>query len=273
MTPLTVDWLLAVGCSLTWGTEITQPRISLLEDKELAWPAHLGKSLSAHTIINRGLPGRSNGSIFRVAMEELVKCYNEHGTNGIVVVQWTGPDRLEFVNPFYFDIQEFYKNEVKTNHPGQEGSYLCVSPAELTMQSIQQQFVGLDYFFVNHWAHKFYQTELLVNNSIALTSLANRLGIKILQFNGIDQLDISVLQEHAKHMPDLIGVEYFHPYERDRAFWPSVREFPQYRVKAGDTINSKLMEVPTHPTAEEHQYWAEVLYNYIQTTYQINSDR
>jgi len=258
---MTVDWLLAVGCSLTWGTEITQLRMSLPEDKELAWPAHLGKALSAHTIINRGLPGRSNGSIFRIAMQELISCYNKHGSNGMLVVQWTGPDRLEFVNPFQFDIQELYKTETNTNHPGQEGSYLCVSPAELTIPFLKKQFIGLDYFFVNNWAHTFYQTELLINHSIALTSLANRLGIKILQFNGIDQIDVAVLHNHAVHMLDLIGTEYYRPYEREYAFWPSMRHFPQQRIESG------IIEVPTHPTVDEHYQWAATLYKYIQENY------
>ena len=260
------DWLLAVGCSLTWGSEITLPRESLEEDKLLSWPAKLGELISCKNVINCGYPGRSNGSIFRTAMEEISKCYETYGSNGLVVIQWTGLHRIEIINPFQFDIKEFYKKEIGVNHhPGQEGSYLCITPNELSNKHIQELFPGLANYYIYNWAYAFYQTELLITYSLAITSFAKSLGIKVFQFNGIDELLANEIPDHAISMSKLIGKEYFHPYDRNFAFWPSKVHFPRTHKKNDSFVFNKeeLVMVPPHPTAEQHKQWAEQIYSYI----------
>jgi len=246
------DWLLAVGCSLTWGSEITQQGESLPEDKDQAWPAALGKHLNVSHIINRGFPGRSNNSIFRVAMQEIVKCYQEFGILGVVAIQWTGLYRMEIVNPFIFDVKEYYKASGQQNHPGQESTYLCISPGDIDNIKIQQQFPGIYHYFLNHWAHDFYQIELLLNYSIALTSLATKLGIKIIQFNGVEALDFDKLPSHAAHMPSLLGKEYINPTNKNLTFW-SVAQGPMD------------IRIPAHPNADQHAEWADILYKHLST--------
>ena len=249
------DWLLAVGCSLTWGSDTTIVGSSVPEDKANAWPAHLGNLLRADTVINRGWPGRSNGSIYRVAQEELVRCYQEYGTSGMVVIQWTGPARLELVNPFKIDVPGEIKKTSNTQHPGTEGSFLCVTPQEICGQngSLTHVLPGVFQYFTTYWAYDFYQQELLINYSISLTSLANRLGVTILQFNGIDQLTADSLQPHAAHMISMIGKEYMFPTNRDYSFWNTY-----YSVKT----TSGWSELPSHPTTSHHIDWANKLYNY-----------
>jgi hypothetical protein len=245
------DWLLAVGCSLTWGSEITEVGESLPEDKELAWPAHLGKLLDVNTVINRGWPGRSNGSIYRIAMEDMAKYVNKFGTNGAVVIQWSGRTRIEIVNPFKFEVNKIYKQK---NHPGQEsGPYLNFG-LEIFDPSVQKQFTGLYHYFSNHWAHEFYQIELLVNYSVALTCLAEKLGITILQFNGIDIIDPMQIPAHSEHIFKLIGTEYYSPTNEAECFWRKYQVWDGYG------------KVPKHPTAEHHADWANVLYNYMLET-------
>jgi len=250
------DWLLAVGCSLTWGTDTTVVGSSLPEDKDNAWPAHLGTLLRADTVVNRGWPGRSNGSIYRVAQEEIVRCYQEYGTSGMVVIQWTGPARLELVNPFKIDVPaEIKKTAPNVTHPGTEGSFLCVTPQEICGQtgSLSHTLPGVFQYFTNYWAYDFYQQELLLNYSISLTSLANRLGVTILQFNGIDQLITDALQPHAAHMVSMIGKEYMSPTTREYSFWNTYRPIAP---------SSGWASLPVHPTRLNHIDWANKLYNY-----------
>lgn len=243
---MTCDWLLAVGCSLTWGSEITSVGKTLPEDKEKAWPTELGNLLGANYTINRGWPGRSNGSIFRIAMQDMAKYQKELGANGIIVVQWSGIGRIEIVNPFVFDFKEITRN----THPGQEpGPYLSLSISEIL--KLQKKFPGLYDYYINYWGYELYQTELLINKSIALSSLANKLGIKILQFNGIDLIKHDQIPKHARDIFELIRNEYYYPQEK--AFWPLVKHFP------GNNI------VPRHPTAEDHTFWAKQLYEYLLT--------
>jgi len=257
------DWLLAVGCSLTWGSEITQPGESLEQDKLSAWPAHLGNLLKANTIINRGYPGRSNNSIYRVAVQELANYKNKLGNNGILIVQWSGEMRLEFFTPFRFDLKKFYKDSCgQHHHPGPEGSYFCVSPNEILDIKIQQSFAGLHQYFFNYWAHQHYQQELLINYSLSLTGLANKLGIKILQFNGIDEIIPDIIPDHASAALSLIDNEYFHPFDRSYAFWNHVtNKFPRAPV----WNKNGTFPVPPHPDALQHQIWADKLYEYLQT--------
>jgi hypothetical protein len=246
------DWLLAVGCSLTWGSEITQFGESLLEDKTLAWPAHLGKLLNVSQLTNRGWPGRSNGSIFRIAMEEMASHAANYGTDGMVVIQWSGPARLEIVNPYEINIRSLYRQKY---HPGQEpGPYHSFTPMEVSDKNIQNKFPHLADYFFRHWTHDFYQLELLVNYSVALTSVANSLGIKILQFNGIDELNFDILPPHSQDISGLIGKEYYRPFDRSSAFWPASCHFPRDNI---------FNIVPRHPTAEQHEKWANILYNYM----------
>ena len=258
-----IDWLLAVGCSLTWGTEITKFGESLEEDKLSAWPAHLSNLLNIPTVINRGYPGRSNGSIYRVAVEELANCRKLHGQNGLLVVQWSGESRLEFLNPFRFDVKDFYKTETgQLCHPGQEGAYLCVTPNEISNRHIQQTFPGLYQYFVNFWAHRDYQQELLINHSLSLTGIAEKLGIKIIQFNGIDEIDCSIVPEHSLPVFELIGKEFYNPTERDSTFWHGVTgTFPRF-AKNGP-FNNGIVPVPRHPTADQHKEWATRLHSYM----------
>lgn len=254
-------WLLATGCSLTWGSELTTPNESLPSDKDLAWPAHLGKLLDAEIVSNKAWPGKSNGSIFRTAMEEIVSMHKEHGSDGLVVIQWSGDVRLEVVNPFVWDIVGFNRKlrSIK-HHPGQEGPYLNVLPADMLSMDFQKQFVGLAHFFVNHWSHDFYQQELKVTYSVALTSLAKKLGVKILQFNGIDELISDVIPDHAKNLTDLIGEEFFKPFDRTYSFWPHYR----HEIKSRGT---KMF--PKHPELKHHIDWANTLYNYLKATQPI----
>lgn len=261
------DWLLAVGCSLTWGTEITEPGESHEADKLSAWPAHLATLMNIPTVINRGHPGRSNGSIYRVAVEEMAKCKELYGSNGLVVIQWSGESRLEFINPYKFDIKGFYKTELNQHaHPGQEGSYLCVTPNELSNIKMQQQFPGVYHFFANHWAYRDYQQELLINYSVSLTSIAEKLGINILQFNGVDEIDLEITPEHSKPVLSLIGKEFYNPTDRSSSFWHNVTgQFPRYRkFEASD---NRMVKVPPHPTADQHKEWAGTLHTYLQTVY------
>jgi hypothetical protein len=246
---MTKDWVLAVGCSLTWGSEITELGESLPEDKLLAYPAQFGKLLNAKQLINRGWPGRSNSSIFRIAMEDMAKYVDELGTNGVVVVQWSGRARIEIVNPFKFQVDKIYNQK---NHPGQEsGPYLNLGPAEISDPSVQKQFTGLYHYFLNHWAHEFYQIELLINYSVALTSLANKLGVTVLQFNGIDAINPTQIPLHATSIFNLIGSEYYCPVDESKTFWRTYQ-----KIQNGGIL-------PTHPTAEDHADWANVLYNYM----------
>ena len=253
------DWLLAVGCSLTWGSEITQFGESLPEDKDSAWPAHLGALLNTTKITNRGWPGRSNGSIFRIAMEEMAAHCAEYGAAGVVVIQWSGPARLEIINPYEVEVASLYSQK---HHPGQEpGPYISFSPMELTITKIQQQFPHLADYFFRHWIHDFYQLELLVNYSVSITSVANALGIKILQFNGIDELNFENLPAHSQPISKLIGKEYYNPVNRECAFWPSMCHFPR---------DNHYNLVPRHPSAEQHAVWATRLYNYMLETHSDN---
>ena len=249
------DWLLAVGCSLTWGTDTTVIGSSVPEDKDNAWPTHLGKLLGAETVVNRGWPGRSNGSIYRIAQEELVRCYQEYGNSGMVVIQWTGPARLELVNPFKIDVPGEIKKTSTSQHPGTEGAFLCVTPQELwgTTGSLSHVLPGVFEYFTTYWAYDFYQQELLINYSVSLTSLANRLGITILQFNGIDQLNPNALHPHAAHMVSMIGKEYMSPTDRDHSFWNTYCKFE---------TGLNWVSMPPHPTTSNHIDWASKLYNY-----------
>jgi len=252
------DWLLAVGCSLTWGSEITEPGESLPEDKELAWPTHLGKLLGASTVVNRGWPGRSNGSIYRVALADMARYHAELGSNGLVVVQWSGLSRMEIINPRKFDLGSIY--EYQQHHPGQEsGPYLNLSPGELLSPIVNSMLPGLAQYFTHYWQYKFYLTELLVNYSLALTALADKLGIRILQFNGIEQLEFDVLPDHARYTAKLIGSDYYYPADESACFWR------RYQLWPGNNV------VPRHPTAEQHADWANVLYNYMLATQSARS--
>jgi len=252
---MTTDWVLAVGCSLTWGSEITEPGESLPEDKEQAWPAHLGKLLNANQITNRGWPGRSNSSIFRIAMEEMASHCTDYGSAGVVVIQWSGPARLEIINPYELDLSTLYNQK---HHPGQEpGPYVSFTPVDILSKKVQVRFPHLAGYFFKYWTHDFYQLELLVNYSVALTSVANALGIKILQFNGIDELNFDNLPTHSQHVSKLIGKEYYKPFERESAFWPAVCNFPR---------DNKFNIVPSHPSAHSHEEWANILYNYMLET-------
>ena len=257
------DWVLAVGCSLTWGTEISQPRSSLETDKEHAWPAHLGRLLAANTVINRGWPGRSNGSIFRIAVQDMVKYASTIGKNGIVVIQWSGPARLEIVNPYKIDVTGFHMRTTNGYHPGQEGRYLNVTPSDLgLLQNNSNDSLfnsdSLADYFINFWADDCYQHELLLNNIISLNGIAAKLGIQILHFNGIDELNYQKLPEHSAHLSSLIGKEYYNPTSRAHTFWaqsyPEIAHIPD---------RSKIYNLPPHPTAEHHEEWAQILYEYL----------
>lgn len=260
---MTSDWLLAVGCSLTWGSETTLLRSSLPEDKDNAWPAHLGKLLAADTVINRGWPGRSNGSIFRVAVSDMAKYADELGTNGVVVIQWTGAARLEFINPYKIDITGHYLNSMGGAHPGQEDSYLNVTPGDLGLSpdAIPPIFNDgcIRDFFIKYWAHEFFQQELLFTYIVSLTSIASRLGIRIVHFNGIDELNVNSLPNHARLLDTLIGKEFYYPYDRSKTFWCS---------SMPDTLlirpqPDKVYTLPSHPNTAQHIKWANTLYDYI----------
>lgn len=254
-----MDWLLAVGCSLTWGSEITEKNKSLPQDKDQAWPAHLADLLRIPNVINKGYPGRSNGSIFRVATEEIIKCYQKFGSNGIVVIQWSGPARLEIVNPFVVDVPNWYKKHFNLTHPDQEGPYFNVTPTVFTLsKEFSEKFPFLEQYFFYYWAHDFYQLELWINYSISVTSLAQRLGVKILQFNGIDCLDFSNLPENAAHLTSLIGSEYLEPCNSKTTFWKTYRDLDNA---------SSVNYLPQHPTFEEHKDWAKKLYQHLKTVY------
>lgn len=249
------DWLLAVGCSLTWGSEITHLGSSCPEDNVLAWPAHLSKLLNVSRVTNRGWPGRSNGSIFRVAMEEMTSHVSKYGTDGIVVIQWSGPARLEIINPNKVDVASLYGGH---QHPGQEfGPYHSFSPTDILDKETQHKFPHLAEYVFRYWIHDFYQLELLINYSVSLTSVAKTLGINILQFNGIDELNFDILPSHSQDISKLIGKEYYRPFDRSAAFWPASCHFPK---------DTKFNAVPRHPTADQHEQWANVLYDYMLET-------
>ena len=260
------DWLLAVGCSLTWGTEISQPRSSLKADKDHAWPAHLGRLLDATTVVNRGWPGRSNGSIFRIAVQDMVKYATTNGKNGIAVIQWTGPARLEIFNPYKIDVTGHHMHTTKGHHPGTEGSYLNITPSELGILQNENQSKPLfksdaiAEYFLNFWANDMYQCELLFNNIVALNGIATTLGIQILHFNGIDELNYQLLPPHASHLSATIGKEFYNPTSRKHTFWAT-----SYPVMASVPDRSKIYQLPPHPTADHHADWATILYDYLIT--------
>jgi hypothetical protein len=92
---------------------------------------------------------------------------------------------------------------------------------------------------------------------VALSSVAKTLGISILQFNGIDELNFDILPPHSRAISGLIGKEYYRPFDRSAAFWPASCHFPR---------DNKFHTVPRHPTAEQHEKWANVLYDYMLET-------
>jgi hypothetical protein len=258
------DWLLAVGCSLTWGSETTVVGSSLVKDHDNAWPAHLGKMLSTDTVINRGWPGRSNSSIFRVAASDMIHYANEFGSNGIIAIQWSGNARMEFINPYKIDITEYYRRVNNGNHPGQEGPYLNITPNDLGVFPSNPPIlddVCIRDYFLKYWAHEFYQQELLFTYSISLTSIATRLGIRIIQFNGIDELNPASLPSHAAPLNTLIGNEFYYPYDRSKTFWCSAHPDTLKMRPAADEV----FKMPHHPTTAQHIEWANTLYDYIKT--------
>ena len=256
-----MDWLLAVGCSLTWGSETTEPKKSLPQDKENAYPKHLADILNIRTVINKSEPGKSNGSIYRVAQEELIKCYQQRGSNGLLVVQWSGLARLEIANPFVIDIPHFFKN-IGITHPGFEGPFLSLTPNEILdeVSALRDQLPHVAEYFVGYWAHDFYQQEMLVNHSISLSSLAEKLGVKILQFNGIDEFNPAALRSEIRYIKDAIGKDWKDPTSRKDTFWYT------YRPESADYGNG-FRNMPTHPTIDEHKDWAKKLYQHLKTVY------
>jgi hypothetical protein len=215
---------------------------------------HLGKLLNAEQVINRGWPARSNGSIYRIGMQDISNCYKQFGNNGVVIIQWSGAMRLEIINPYIFNLDLIYNGS--GTHPGQEsGPYLSFASAEIASKSVQSRFKGLYEYFFNHWAYQPYQQELLINYSLSLTALAEKLGITIIQFNGIDEIIPSILPEHVLPALELLGKEFYYPTDRSKTFWKVPRKLQEGSM------------MPIHPTAEQHEAWATTLYNYMLDTH------
>ena len=73
--------ILTVGCSFTYGSELTNPAIS-------AWPYLLGQQ-NNWKVNNQGQGGGSNDRSIRVCFEEVPNKYD------LIIVAWTIHDRIE----------------------------------------------------------------------------------------------------------------------------------------------------------------------------------
>ena len=73
--------VLCVGCSFTFGDELTRPA-------ESAWPAVLAQT-NNWTVVNRGVGGASNDRSIRTVFEEIDNDYD------LIILAWTQTDRFE----------------------------------------------------------------------------------------------------------------------------------------------------------------------------------
>jgi lysophospholipase L1-like esterase len=79
-----------IGDSFTYGDELPDPRQS-------AWPAVLGNLLNK-SVVNMGRKGSSNTRI----VKRIIDCAFKDDTE-LMVIAWSGPDRLEFYNQGILD--------------------------------------------------------------------------------------------------------------------------------------------------------------------------
>jgi hypothetical protein len=250
-------WLLAVGDSCTWGTDLTEEHASLPEDLTKAWPVHLGKLLNVPStnIVNRGWPGRSNDSIFRIAIQEMTRIAKHVGPNGVVVIGWTAFARWELFNPYELDINH-------GRHPGQEGPYLIVNIADVLEKGrLRKQLPEIVDYFTKFriWEHA--ELEHVLDYIISTTALAKSLGLKIVHFNAVDEIRVDQVDGPARHLPEFIGPEFIHPYDRDWAMWPRYAVFPR------SDEGGKIVSSPLHPNEEQHKDWANVLFDHLNKIY------
>jgi lysophospholipase L1-like esterase len=254
LTPL---WLLAIGDSCTWGTDLTEPHCSLPEDLAKAWPAHLGKllSISESNVINRGWPGRSNDSIFRIAIQDITRIANAIGPNGVVAIGWTAFTRWEIFNPYELNIDH-------GRHPGQEGPYLMVNIADVLEKGrLRDELPELVDYYTKFriWEHA--ELEHVLDYIISTTALAKSLGIRIIHFNAVDEIRPNTIDGPARHLLDCIGPEFIKPFDRNWAMWPRYAVFPR------STEGGKIVASPLHPTEADHKDWANILFDHLNKIY------
>ena len=94
----TPAWVLAVGCSMTYGSELYDDAAGQCTDdrarQDVAWPAQLGRRLGLESR-NMGMPGGSNDRIVRKVLAVLAEVLHGRCPPPIVVVGWSGPTRME----------------------------------------------------------------------------------------------------------------------------------------------------------------------------------
>jgi hypothetical protein len=86
--------LIANGCSVTYGTELT-------DKARESWPAVLGNLLDV-PVVNLACTGGSNRRMVRTTVSNVDRVCREAGVDAadaLVMCMWTGPDRTEYFKP------------------------------------------------------------------------------------------------------------------------------------------------------------------------------
>jgi lysophospholipase L1-like esterase len=143
--------VLTVGCSFTYGEELTMPQSD-------AWPALIAKA-NNWQVINRGKGGGSNDRNIRIVIDEIENNYD------LIIVAWTTYDRFEI------------------NYTNNNGVAKAIDPVDISITMAEKiNFKwALDYYTNHH--DRFYSYQKWLRQIILLQSYLKQCNQKYIFCN------------------------------------------------------------------------------------------
>ena len=226
-------WVLAVGCSMTYGSELYDDAAGQCTDdharQDVAWPAQLGRRLGLESR-NMGMPGGSNDRIVRKVLAVLAEVLHGRCPPPIVVVGWSGPARMEL-------------------HAN--GEWVQVNPQ--TPQAFQRsRLAGLVAELHTYATDGRTSAQRWLAHAIGLGAVLDRHGVPYVFFDAIQSLR-RLVEEHAPELTEhllLLDTRRYVGLER----WDG--DMLSRLKAAGATWRGR------HPGPDGHSAWAQLLEPY-----------